>query len=131
MFWLLGLPSPLFWGAIMALLAVVPVLGTFVIWAPAAAYLALRGDWTKALMLASWGAIAIGLIDNFLYPFLVGNRLRFHTLLVFFAIVGGLSLFGASGVILGPLLLATADALLEIWKRRIALGETQFDDVAI
>lgn len=124
MFWLLGLPSPVMWGAIMALLAVVPVLGTFVIWAPTAAYLALRGDVTKALILAAWGGIAIGLIDNLLYPFLVGTRIRFHTLLIFFAIVGGLALFGASGVILGPLLLALADALLDIWRRRTARGGT-------
>jgi predicted PurR-regulated permease PerM len=119
MFWFLGLPSPLFWGALMGLLAVVPVLGTFVIWAPTAAWLALQGDWTKAIILVSWGAIAIGLIDNLLYPFLVGNRMRFHTLLVFFSIVGGLSVFGAAGIILGPVLLAVADGLMQIWHARI------------
>lgn len=120
MFWMLGLASPLFWGTIMGLLAVVPVLGTFVIWAPAAAWLAMQGDWTKAIILVTWGAIAIGLIDNLLYPFLVGNRMRFHTLLVFFSIVGGLMVFGAAGIILGPVLLAVADGLLQIWHRRIA-----------
>lgn len=124
MFWWLGLPSPLLWGAVMALLAVVPVLGTFVIWAPTAGYLALHGQWTKALILVSWGAIAIGLIDNLLYPFLVGSRIRFHTLLVFFAIAGGLALFGASGIVLGPLVLTVADALVDIWKRRTAYGGT-------
>jgi len=118
MFWMLGLASPLFWGAIMGLLAVVPVLGTFVIWAPTAASLAIHGDWGKAIILAGWGAVAIGLIDNLLYPLLVGNRMRFHTLLVFFSMVGGLAQFGASGIILGPLLLAIADAMLEIWRRR-------------
>jgi predicted PurR-regulated permease PerM len=123
-FWWLNLPSPILWGAIMGLLAVVPVLGTFVIWAPTAVYLALQGHWMNALILASWGAIAIGLIDNFLYPYLVGKRLRFHTLLVFFAIVGGLATFGASGVILGPVLLAITDALIEVWRRRTAWGGT-------
>jgi predicted PurR-regulated permease PerM len=124
MFWWLGLPAPLFWGAVMGLLAVVPVLGTFVIWAPTAAYLAMRGNLQSALILTAWGGIAIALVDNLLYPFLVGRRLRFHTLLVFFAMAGGLALFGASGVILGPLLLATADALLHVWKRRTAFGGT-------
>lgn len=123
-FWWLGLPSPLLWGAVMGLLAVVPVLGTFVIWAPTAVYLAFQGEWGHALILASWGGIAIGLVDNFLYPFLVGQRLRFHTLLVFFAIVGGLTAFGASGIILGPVLLAVADALLDVWRRRTAFGGT-------
>lgn len=124
MFWFLGIPSPVLWGAVMGLLAVVPVLGTFVIWGPTAAYLALQGDWGKALTLVAWGGIAIGLIDNFLYPYLVGKRLRFHTMLVFFATVGGLAQFGASGIILGPLILATGGALLEIWRRRTADGGT-------
>ncbi|QDT57421.1 putative inner membrane protein [Caulifigura coniformis] len=119
MFWMLGLPSPLFWGAVMGLLAVVPILGTFVIWAPTAAWLAMQGDWTRAGILVAWGALAIGLIDNLLYPFLVGNRMRFHTLLVFFSIVGGLAVFGAAGVILGPVLLAVADGLLQVWRHRI------------
>lgn len=122
MFWWLGLPSPLLWGAVMSILAVVPMLGTFVIWAPTAVFLFIQGEWISALILVSWGALAIGTIDNFLYPTLVGQRLRLHTLLVFFAIVGGILLFGASGVILGPLLLASADALLEIWRRRTAYG---------
>ncbi len=124
MFWWLGLPSPLFWGAMMALLAVVPVLGTFVIWAPTAIVLALQGEMTKALTLTAWGALAIGLIDNALNPYLIGNRMQFHTLLIFIAIIGGLALFGASGIILGPLLLAIADALLEVWRRRTAFGGT-------
>jgi predicted PurR-regulated permease PerM len=119
-FWWLGLPSPLLWGAIMALLAIVPVLGTFVIWGPTAIWLAISGEWSKAILLTAWGGIAIGLIDNFLYPYLVGRRMRFHTLLVFFAIVGGIAVFGACGVILGPLVLAVADALIEIWRRRLA-----------
>ncbi len=122
MFWWLGLPSPLLWGAVMSILAVVPMLGTFVIWAPTAVFLFIQGEWISALILVAWGALAIGTIDNFLYPTLVGQRMRLHTLLVFFAIVGGILLFGASGVILGPLLLASADALLEIWRRRTAYG---------
>ena len=108
----------------MALLAVVPVLGTFVIWAPAAGFLAMEGEMTKAITLAAWGGIAIALIDNALNPYLVGQRLRCHTLLVFISIIGGLALFGASGIILGPLLLAIADALLDVWKRRTAFGGT-------
>jgi predicted PurR-regulated permease PerM len=118
MFWWLGLPSPLLWGAIMAVLAFIPVLGTFVVWMPTAVVLAMQGDWGRAAALVLWGAIAIGLIDNLLYPTLVGGRMRFHTLLVFFAVVGGIFQFGAAGVILGPLILVLADALVEIWKRR-------------
>jgi len=121
-FWWLDLPSPLLWAAVMGILAVIPVLGTFVIWMPTAIGLALQGDWTSAAILVTWGTLAIGLIDNLLYPFIVGKRMRFHTLVVFIAIVGGLALFGASGIVLGPVVLAVANALLDIWRRRTANG---------
>jgi predicted PurR-regulated permease PerM len=119
-FWWLGLPTPVLWGVIMGLLAVVPYFGAFVIWVPAAIYLALTGYWIRAIILTLWGGVIIALIDNLLYPILVGRRLRLHTLPVFFAIIGGLALFGASGVILGPVILAVTSALLDIWHGRIA-----------
>jgi predicted PurR-regulated permease PerM len=123
MFWVLGLPAPIVWGAVMALLATIPVMGTFVIWAPAAVYLAASGAWVKAGILVAWGAIAIGLIDNFLYPMLVGRRLRFHPLPVFFSIVGGLALFGAAGLVIGPIILSVTAALLDLLRRRTARGQ--------
>ncbi len=123
MFWWLGLPGPLLWGAIMALLAVLPILGAGVVWVPAAALLALDGEWEKALILTAWGALVIGLIDNILLPILLRNKLHMHTVPVFIAAVGGLFAFGATGIVLGPLVLALAFALLEVWKHRIARHE--------
>lgn len=123
-FWLLGLPAPVLWGAVMGLLAIVPYLGAFVIWVPAVAYLALHGEWGKAAILTVWGSVIIALIDNILYPMLVGGRLRIHTLPVFFAMFGGLYVFGSSGIILGPVTLAITMALVEIWRRRTAGGAT-------
>ena len=119
MFWWLGLPAPLLWGTVMALLAIIPVLGAFVVWVPAAIYLALDGQVGKALILAAWGGIVVALVDNFLYPVLVGNRMRLHTLAVFIAILGGLSIFGASGLVLGPATLAVAVELRRVWRRRM------------
>lgn len=124
MFWWLGLPAPLLWGTVMALLAVVPILGTFIVWIPAAIYLALTGSWGKALILAVWGGLVVSLIDNLLYPVLVGKRLRLHTLPIFIAIVGGLFLFGGAGLILGPVTLALTVALVDVWRRRTAGGRT-------
>jgi predicted PurR-regulated permease PerM len=118
MFWWLGLSAPLLWGLIMGLLAIVPVFGAFVIWIPAAALLALDGHWGKALLLTAWGSVVVGGIDNLLYPMLVGNRLRLHTVPAFVSVVGGLVVFGASGVILGPLAVTITLSLLEIWRVR-------------
>lgn len=124
MFWLLGLPAPVLWGAVMAVLSTVPVLGTFVIWLPAAGFLALGGEWGKALILVIWGSVVVSLIDNLLYPVLVGSKLRLHTLPVFFAIVGGFIVFGGSGLILGPVVLAVTAALIEVWRQRMRGGHT-------
>lgn len=116
MFWWLGLPAPLLWGMVMALLAVVPVLGAFIIWIPAAIFLFLAGSEGKALLLTLWGTIVVGGIDNLLYPMLVGSRLKMHTILAFISIVGGLIVFGPSGLILGPVIFTVTKLLLEIWS---------------
>lgn len=119
MFWALGLPAPVLWGVVMGLLAIVPVLGAFIVWIPAALFLLADGSWGKAIVLAAWGGIVVGGIDNLLYPMLVGNRLHMPTLVAFISIVGGLILFGASGVILGPVSVTITTVLLEYWRTRI------------
>jgi predicted PurR-regulated permease PerM len=124
MFWWLGLPAALFWGVLMGLLAVVPFLGAFVIWAPTAAFLALQGDLASAALLAAWGAIVVGLVDNVVYPTLVGNRLMLHTIPLFIAVAGGLIVLGAPGVVLGPIIVSVSLALMQIWRDRMALSES-------
>ncbi|HSI87055.1 MAG: AI-2E family transporter [Candidatus Methylacidiphilales bacterium] len=118
MFWWLGLPAPFLWGVVMTLLAIVPVLGAFVVWVPAALYLLATGHWGQAMILTAWGMLVVGTIDNLLRPLFVAGRLQQHTVLVFISIVGGLFVFGASGLILGPVLLTITMLLLEVWKRR-------------
>jgi predicted PurR-regulated permease PerM len=127
MFWILGLPGPLLWGLAMGLLSIVPVLGAFVIWIPAVVGLAAQGSWVKAAVLTGWGTIIVGLIDNLLYPILVGKEMRLHTAPVFIAIVGGLFVFGASGLVLGPVFLALTLAFMEVLKRRTADGRSAQD----
>ena len=104
----------------MALLAVVPVLGAWVVWIPAALFLASEGSWGKALILAVWGVAVVGTVDNVLRPILVGKRLRLHTVLAFISLVGGLIVFGTSGLILGPVVLTITTVLLETWRSRTA-----------
>lgn len=118
MFWLLGLPAPAFWGLVMGLLAIVPVLGAFVVWVPAAIFLAAEGEWVRALVLAVWGGVIIATIDNLLYPMFVGNRLKLHTILAFIGAVGGIILFGASGLVLGPATISITLALIAVLKGR-------------
>jgi predicted PurR-regulated permease PerM len=128
-FWWLGLPAPILWGAVMAVLSFLPMLGTGIIWVPAAGFLALQGHWIKAIILIAWGVLAIGLVDNFMYPTLVGKKIRLHMIVVFIALLGGVMLFGFAGVILGPVLFAIAYGVLQIWRERTAIAETAEQEV--
>jgi len=121
-FWVLGLPSPLLWGVVMIFLSMIPMLGSFIVWVPAAIYLALTGEWGKAVMLAVWGALVIGSVDNFLRPKLVGERTRLHELLIFFSVLGGLQVFGVLGIVLGPVIVAITIALLDVLRQADSHG---------
>jgi predicted PurR-regulated permease PerM len=118
MFWWLGLTAPWFWGIVMAVLSFVPVVGPFLVWMPAALLMALDGDWVRAIVLTAWGVVVVSLVDNLLYPILVRDRLRLHTVPVFVTMFGGLLLFGPAGFFLGPVSLTVTMAMLQIWKAR-------------
>lgn len=119
MFWWLGLPSPLFWGVLMGAVGIVPFLGAFIIWVPAAIFLVVNGNIGSALILTFWGTIVVGLVDNVIYPILVGNRLKLHSVPAFVAILGGLLLFGPSGIVLGPVIIVIVPALFNILRDRM------------
>ena len=116
-FSILGLPSPLLWGVVMFFLCMIPMAGAFLVWAPAAIYLAVTGHYVKALVLVGWGVVVIGSIDNVLSPRLVGQRAKLHELLVFFAVLGGLEVFGVLGLVLGPVVVAITLALIEMVRQ--------------
>jgi len=125
MFCWLGVPSPWFWALVAAVFAFVPVVDTFVLWLPAAVYLGLEGRWGAALGVAALGSLLVRAIENFLYPVLVKDRLRVPSVSIFVSLVGGLLLFGWSGLVLGPVILTVTSALLEICAKR--LGEPQVE----
>jgi predicted PurR-regulated permease PerM len=124
MFWALGLQTPLLWGLVMGLLSLVPAIGAFIVWIPAAILLFLDGSWVRALILVAWGGLVVGSIDNVLRPIFVGNRLRLHTIPAFISIIGGLLLFGAPGFILGPLAATMTMLVVEFWLRHEASHQT-------
>jgi predicted PurR-regulated permease PerM len=109
----------------MGLMAMLPMLGTALVWIPAAGFLAISGEWDKALVLVAFGTFIIGVVDNLLYPLLMKGRMRLHTVPVFVSVLGGLFAFGATGIVLGPVILGIALALLDIWQRRMALGDIE------
>jgi predicted PurR-regulated permease PerM len=113
-FWLLGLGAPVFWGVVMALFSLLPI-GAWIIWLPAAAWLILNGSVAKGIILVAVGAGVVGTVDNILRPALLSGRAKLNGLLVFISLVGGVSLFGLLGLVLGPVILATTAGLLEVY----------------
>lgn len=105
-FWLLGLTAPLLAGALMALLSLLPVLGSALVWVPVALYLLVAGALTKGIILLAFGTFVIGLADNFLRPILVGQSIQMPSYVVLIATLGGLAAFGANGFVIGPLVAA-------------------------
>ena len=113
-FWLLGLPAPLTWGVVMALLCTLPVVGAWIVWLPAAIGLAVSGDYTRAVILLVVGQGIVSSIDGLLRPILVGQRARLHELIIFLSVLGGLRFFGLMGLLLGPALMAIAYGLVGV-----------------
>jgi predicted PurR-regulated permease PerM len=123
LFWLLGLPAPLLWGVVIFVLSILPVVGAGMVWIPAVVYLALTGRWLAALCLLTWGVVSFIIVDNIVYVRLVGQRMRMHEVPALIAFLGGIAVFGLSGMILGPAILAVTTALLTLWRQRMA-GQT-------
>lgn len=117
-FWVLGVQGAILWAVLTVVMAMIPAFGAVLVWAPIAIYLGLTGHWGKAALLAVWGGAIVSTIDNILYPILVGSRLRNHTASILLSILGGVALFGLTGIILGPVMFTIAGTLLEFWRRR-------------
>jgi predicted PurR-regulated permease PerM len=115
-FALLGLGAPVFWGVMMAFLALFPFIGAWVVWAPAAIWLMATGQVVKGLILAVLGAAIVGSIDNFLRPAILSGRAQMNGLLMFISLLGGVSVFGLLGLILGPLVTAIVTSLFEAYS---------------
>jgi predicted PurR-regulated permease PerM len=110
-FAIVGLPSPVVFGVLAALAALIPLLGTPVVWVPAVIVLAVQDRWYAALFMLAWG-VFVTTIDNFLRPWLVAGRAPIDAVTVFIGVLGGVSAFGPIGVFLGPLILALVIALV-------------------
>lgn len=108
-----GLPAPVVFGVLGAVLSVVPFGGTALVWVPGAAYLLITGDFGHGLFLAAWGLLLVSSADNFLKPFLIGGQAEIPTLAIFIGVLGGLAAFGLVGMFLGPVVIALALTLLK------------------
>jgi len=116
-FSVVGIPSALFWGTIMVVLSIIPGIGTGLIWVPAAVILMAGGAWTKGIGLALFCGLVVGSIDNFLRPRMVGQDTQLPDLLILLGTLGGITMFGILGFIIGPIVAALFVTVWEIYGK--------------
>jgi predicted PurR-regulated permease PerM len=118
-FLIFGLPQPAFWGTVMIPASVIPVIGSAIIWGPAAVYLLFTGHVAAGVGLIIWGGVVVSVIDNILKPILMKGSSETPSIFILFSILGGLTYFGMIGFILGPLILSFLLSLLRIYQKTI------------
>jgi predicted PurR-regulated permease PerM len=114
--WALNFSAPLLWGMIMGFTTFIPMIGPALVWLPATIYLFWAGLYLKSAILFAFGILIISQIDNFLRPIFISGKTNIHTLILLFSILGGLSVFGFLGFILGPILMALCVSVLEFYR---------------
>ena len=119
-----GVPSPALWGVIAAIGALTPTLGTSIVSIPAVIFLFVSGHTGEAIGLTVWSLALVGMIDNFLNPYIVGNKIKIPPFLILFSVLGGLSLLGPVGILIGPLAVSLLYTLISIYR-----SEFQHHDV--
>jgi len=114
-FAIVGLPSPLFWGAVMGLLALLPLIGSWLVWGPAVLWLAFQGHYGRAIVLVVICAGVAGVLEDFVRPILLSGKTQMNSLLILVSVLGGISVFGFLGFILGPIVVAVASTILNVY----------------
>ena len=113
-FWALGVPTPAVWAVLMGTLSLIPMVGPAFVWVPAGAVLIATGATARGVILLLFGLLVISTVDNVIRAVLVSARARVHPLVVFFGVLGGVLMFGAVGILVGPVLIVAAGALMEM-----------------
>lgn len=119
-FWVAGIPSSTFWGVIMVVLSVIPNVGTSIVWVPATIILAINGSVGTAVGLFAFCAVIVGSVDNLIRPILVGKDTQMHELMIFLGTLGGIFMFGITGIVIGPIIAALFVTIWEIYGQAFA-----------
>ena len=123
-FWGLGVDGAAAWGVVIAMCALIPVVGAALVWAPLAIWWLLTGEVVRGIVLAVIGGGVIGMTDNVLRPLMLSGRTSASGLVIFLGLLGGVSAFGFIGLVVGPIILVTAGSLIDALTRRAAAART-------
>ena len=125
--WLLGVPNPLFWTLIMVIVSILPAIGIWLVWAPAVAYLFLIGTPVQAVLLLAYGVSVLAVVDNYVRAIMVDRDAGLHPAVVLIGVLGGASLLGIIGLLLGPVILAVFKASVNVFSREYNPTDTAPD----
>lgn len=114
-FGLTGIHAPIFWGVMMGFFSLVPVVGSALIWVPAAISLIANGHVGMGIVLMIFCGVIVGLVDNIIRPWMISGRAQMGGLVVFISVLGGISVFGMLGVVLGPIVVAAGASMLDLY----------------
>jgi predicted PurR-regulated permease PerM len=121
-----GIPNVVFWTTVMIVLALVPIIGSFLVWGPAAVYLIATGDPLAGGFLLVYGTIVVGLTDDYLRPIIAHQYTQLNPGIIVLGIVGGVSVLGFPGIFFGPIVIGSLRATLDVYRRE----HLQVSDVA-
>ena len=113
--WIFGVPNALFWTFVMVILSIIPIVGSMVVWIPSAIYLGLSGEVASAAGLAVYGLVVVGMTDNILRPLVVDESADLHPAAIIIGVLGGVSVFGAVGLFIGPIVLGAFKSVLKVF----------------
>ena len=114
--WIFNIPNPALWGVVAAVASLLPTIGTALVSVPAIIFLFATGSTLPAIGLICWSVVVVGLIDNFLSPFILGRKINIPSLFILFSILGGISLLGPVGILIGPLVISLLYTLISIYR---------------
>jgi len=114
-FFIFGLPSPIFWAIVTTFFALIPVIGTAIVWVPVVIYFFLTAQYVQAVLFLFWGVVLVGLSDNILRPYFIKRKIEVHPFLVLISILGGIEVFGFLGIFIGPIIISLLISLLHLY----------------
>lgn len=122
-FWIFGVPNGALWGVVAAITSLIPTLGTSLVSIPTIIFLFVTGNTASAIGFMIWAIIMVGMIDNFLGPLIVGKTIKISSLLILFSVLGGISLLGPVGILVGPLTISLLYTLISIYRNEFKENE--------
>ncbi len=118
-----GIEFSIFWAFLTFIASFIPIGGASLVWVPLAIYIFLTGSLVKGIVFTIWGVAVISMVDNFIKPWVIGDKTDIHPIVLFFAILGGLNLFGFLGIFLAPIIIVLVDNLLKLYQERYHISE--------